>query len=640
MKKAYLSSLAAGLLVALAFLGGCAGAPAAKVAVSEPAAAAQGAPAAEAPKPAGPKVDGVPLDLAIFHINDSHAKLEAAYSEFRIDLDDSLKGKRTFAVLGGFPRLWSAVDQLRAQNPNSLFLDAGDVFQGSLFFTQFAGMADLDFLNAMKLDAMVLGNHEFDKGTDTLVNFMKASKFPVLACNVDASASPAFAALLKPWVIKTVGAGRIGIIGLANPDTPYISSPGPDVKFLDPLSSVSKALSELTAQGVDKIIVLSHMGYDADLALAAKARDVDVIVGGHSHSLLGEDADLGLKTSGSYPTVVKGADGNPVLVVTAWQWAQAIGVLNLSFDAKGNVTKWSGQPKFVAGTDKFRIYDLPDENGKNQRVEFTRTAAGSYQAKMNNGKAYAADPGAKTEASYLSTLDKLMGRFASDPRFIFVDEKSEGVAMLKTYSSAVDALKKKIAGVAAEDLKRLNDQGPGPLIADGMRWKTGAQIAMMNPGGVRVDLSAGDLSVAKIYELQPFANTLVTMNVTGDQLLKIFDDMTDFCISSYGKNVNTAYAYVSGVKFTLMVNAPKGSRVLNVQVENKDGSWAALDAAATYSLVVNNFMAGGGDKNFTMAGLADKYDTGFIDSEAMLDYVANQKEGLKNITESRIKNVM
>lgn len=629
MKKGVMSAAAASLLLVLALFVSCAGAPAPSAEASAPA--AQSAVAA-------PKADGVPLDMAIFHVNDTHGKLESAYGEFRVDIDDTLKAKRSFVELGGFARLWTAVDELRAQYPNNLFVHAGDVFQGTLYFTQFLGAADRDFLNSMGLDAMTLGNHEFDKGPKVLEDFAAGASFPIVDCNLDLSAEPALEKLVKPYVIKNIAGARVAIIGIDTPDTPYISSPGPTVKFLDPQASIEKVVAELETQKIDKIILLSHQGYEEDLALAPKLKGVDVIIGGHSHTLLGDESDLGLKSAGPYPTVLEGADGQPVLVVTSWQWANAIGVLQVSFDAQGHLASWSGNDKFLAGVERFRIYDLPATNGKKYRVEFVKGADGSYSPKVNNGKAYADIPSAEDAAGYLAAFDKLYKRFSADPRFIFVADKAEGLQKLATYSSAVDALKAKIAGKAVQDLKRGNDRGPGPLIADSMRWKTGAQVAIMNPGGVRVDLPEGNLTVAQIYELQPFGNTLVTLNVSGADLIKVLEDMTDFCITSYGKDAGTAYAYVSGLRFTLMVSAAKGARVLNVQVEGADGAWAALDPAATYSLVVNNFMAGGGDKNFTLGALSDKYDTGFIDSEAMLDYVAGKE--LKNISESRIKNVM
>jgi 5'-nucleotidase len=584
--------------------------------------------------------DSNPLSLSLIHVNDTHAKLESAYGELKVDIDQNLKGKRTFVELGGFSRLWTAVEQIRAEKPAALFLHAGDVFQGTLYFTQFSGAADRDFLNAMKLDAMTLGNHEFDKGPGTLAAFAKGAQFPIVACNLDLSAEPALAALVKPYVVKKIGGADVALVGVATPETPYISSPGPTVKFLDPAASINKVVAELEGKGVNKIVVLSHLGYEVDKALAPKVSGVDVIIGGHSHSLLGPMASLGLKSLGDYPTVAKNAQGDNLLVVTSWQWANAVGVLDVEFDGAGKIVSFKGTPKLLAGKDLFRIYDLPGADGKMKRVEFARGADGKFSAKEYDGKAYAAEPPAETKASYLAAFDKMVSSFQADSRFIFVDAKPEGLAKLKTYSASVDALKKKVASNAAEELKRFNNQGPGPIIADSMIWKTGADIAIMNPGGVRVDLVAGDVSVAQVYELQPFANTLMTMDLSGAEVVKVLEDMTDFCITTYNKTPETAYVYVAGLRMTLLVNGAKGQRVKDVQVKGKDGSFKALDPAATYKVVVNNFMGTGGDKNFTLGEIpaARKVDTGFIDSEAMLDYVLGKT--LRNSGEERVKNVL
>lgn len=586
-----------------------------------------------------PKMDTVPLTLSLLHVNDTHAKLEPVYTELKADIDENLKGKRTFVELGGFARLWTAVDALRAQNPNMLFVHAGDVFQGTLYFTQFAGKADLDFLNSMKLDAMTLGNHEFDKGPAILADFAKDAKFPILSCNIDVSAEPSLKSIIKPYVIKEIGGAKVALIGIITPDTPFISSPGKNIKFLDPVESLTKVVKELEAQGINKIVVLSHSGYDSDKEIAAKVAGIDVIIGGHSHSLIGSLGDLGIKSLGDYPTVVKNSGGE-TLVVTSWQWANAIGVLDVDFDATGKIVSFKGSPRLLAGNSKFRIYDLPDADGKMKRVEFIRDANNAVSVKEYDGKAYAVEPSASARATYLAALEKLTNKYGADPRFIFAADKPEGTAKLAEYSKSVIALQKKIATNAVEDLKRANNKGPGPLIADSMIAKTGADIAIMNPGGVRVDLAQGDVSVAQVYELQPFANTLMTINLTGAEVVKVIEDMTDFQISTSGKDENKAYVYVSNLRLTLNVNGPSLARVADAQVKGKDGAWKPIDPAATYKVVVNNFMGTGGDKNTTLEKLdpARRYDTGYIDSEAMLDFVRGK--AFKNPTEELVKNVL
>lgn len=616
-------SLAAALTLA-AFVAGCAGAPA-------PAAAAP-----EAPKAAA---DSAPLSLRLVHVNDTHAKLEPALAELKVDIDASLKAKRTFVELGGFARLWKAVEKFRAEKPNTLFVHAGDVFQGTLYFTQYSGAADRDFLNAMGLDAQTLGNHEFDKGPAALVDYAKGAKYPVVCANIDVSGEPALAPFVKPYAVKEIGGARVGLIGLITETTNNISSPGPNIKFLDPAASAMKAVVELEAQGVNKIVVLSHLGYDEDRALAARLAGVDVIVSAHSHTLAGDFKDLGLKPADAYPAVVN-AGGGKLLQVSSWQWANAVGVLDVDFDGAGRIVSFKGEPKLLAGPSVFRVYDLPDADGKMKRVEFKRAADGSVSAKEYDGKAYAAEPAAGAAANYLAAFEKLSAKFAADPRFVFVSDKPEGAEKLKGYAASVEALKKKIATVAAEDLKRMNNRGPGPLIADSMIWKTGADIAIMNPGGVRVDLAQGEVSVAQVYELQPFANTLMTLDVTGAEAVAILEDMTDFQIGKDGKSADRAFVYVANLRLTVMVNGAKGSRVKDVQVRGKDGAWAPIDPAKNYKLVVNNFMGTGGDANATLGKIpaARKYDTGFIDSEAMLDFVLGKT--LSDPKEELVKNAM
>jgi 5'-nucleotidase len=584
-------------------------------------------------------VESRPLTLSIFHVNDTHAKLESALVEFRMDVTPDLKGKRTFIELGGFPNLWSAVEKLRAQKPNSIFLHAGDVFQGTLYFTEFKGLADGDFLNAMKLDALVAGNHEFDKGPQVLADFIQAVNFPVLGCNLDVTAESTLTGKIKPYVIREFGGSRVAIVGLANSSTPDISSPGPAIKFLDSQASLEKVVQELEQKNINKIIVLSHEGFERDKELAQKVAGVDVIVGGHSHFILGDVKDLGLTGAGPYPVALSTPRNEPALVVTSWQWAYVIGDVEVDFDGRGVITSYRGTPRFVAGSERFRIYDLPDQDGKQKRVQFQKNPEGRYAALEYDGKSYSQEPTASAGKSYDETITILLEKIKGDPRFLFVENKKEGVEKLSRYSPAIKALQAKLATTTMEALKRGNNKGPGPIIADSMRWKTKADVAIMNPGGVRIDLPAGDISVAQIYELQPFSNTLVTLAVTGQELVNILEDMADFCITSYSKNPETAYLYLSGVRLQLFVNNPKGSRISNVEVFG-DGSYKSLDPAGSYSLVVNNFMADGGDKNETLKSIskARKYDTGFVDSEVLLDYVLGKT--LIERTEERVKNVM
>jgi hypothetical protein len=268
-------------------------------------------------------------------------------------------------------------------------------------------------------------------------------------------------------------------------------------------------------------------------------------------------------------------------------------------------------------------------------VEFKKSGA-DWTVKESDGRAYVVDPPADRRAVHLAALDKVLAKFNADPRVALAANNPEGLKKLATYSEGVNALKAKVACQAAEALVRGNNMGPGPVIADAMLWKTGADLAVMNPGGVRTNLNQGPVSVAQVYELQPFGNTLVTLNVTGADLLKVLEDMSDYTINAYtDKTIDNALIYVSGATFLLEVKAPKGSRIKELKL-GKPGAYTALDPAKRYKLVVNSFMAGGGDKNETLKALASaQYDTGIVDSEATLEYL--QGKNLNNAQELRVR---
>ncbi|KHK01884.1 bifunctional metallophosphatase/5'-nucleotidase [Desulfovibrio sp. TomC] len=276
--------------------------------------------------------------LTILYTNDIHAHL-AAFDEFGAFCDKAkdAAGK----CQGGAARLATAVARERAKGGNSLLLDAGDQFQGTLFFTKYKGEASAFFMNRLGYDAMTLGNHEFDDGPATLANFIRSLKFPMLGANVDVTASPDLKGLVAPYIIREIGGKKVGIIGLGQPKTAQMSSPGPTVTFAAAAGPVKKALAELQAKGVRIIIVLSHLGLTGDKKLAATVPGIDIIVGGHSHVLLGNDFP---EAVGPSPLVIDGPDGGKTRIVTAGYWGRYLGSLTAAFDADGHVATMTGNP--------------------------------------------------------------------------------------------------------------------------------------------------------------------------------------------------------------------------------------------------------------------------------------------------------
>jgi 5'-nucleotidase/UDP-sugar diphosphatase len=285
--------------------------------------------AATATATAVPTEEATNFELTILHTNDVHAHQAA-------DADGN----------GGAALAASVIAQVRAANPNTLLLSAGDTYTGTLFQVVHHGLDSAELMNSTQYDAMTLGNHEFDEGDDVLAAFLQTIDFPAVAANVDFSASESLNGLAQPYVVLEKGGQQIGVIGLVNPETPSSSSPGKELVFsADTLQVVENAVTDLTAAGVNKIIVLSHLGYQADVELAVESQGVDVIVGGHTHTLL---ANYDTRAAGPYPAEITNAAGGTTLVVQAGEYQQYVGQLNVEFDPQGEPVNWSGDTIFLS----------------------------------------------------------------------------------------------------------------------------------------------------------------------------------------------------------------------------------------------------------------------------------------------------
>ncbi len=275
------------------------------------------------------------FSLTILHTNDFHDRFEPISA---FDSTCSAEDNAAGDCFGGSARLATAIAAARDRAENSILVDGGDQFQGTLFYTQYKGTMTAEFMNMLGYDAMTVGNHEFDDGPEVLAELIAAVEFPVLMSNADYTGEPMLAdRLIKSTVIEVAGE-QIGLIGLTPESTAELASPGPNVIFSDPSEAVQTEVDRLTAEGVNKIVVLSHSGYVVEQAVAENTTGVDVIVGGHSHSLLGDFEDA----VGPYPTMVNG-----VAVVQAAAYGKYLGELNVTFDDDGTLIEASGAPILI-----------------------------------------------------------------------------------------------------------------------------------------------------------------------------------------------------------------------------------------------------------------------------------------------------
>ncbi len=276
--------------------------------------------------------------LTILHTNDFHARFEpiSKYDSGCGD-EDNAEGK----CFGGSARLVTAVADARARTNNSILVDGGDQFQGTLFYTYYKGKLAAEMMNKLGYDAMTVGNHEFDDGPEVLRGFMDAVDFPVLMSNADVSGEELLAGKLAKSTVIERGGEKLGLIGLTPQDTDELASPGPNIVFTDPVNAVQGEVDKLTEMGVNKIIVLSHSGYKVDQAVAAGTIGVDVIVGGHSNTLLSNTNE---RAEGAYPTMV-----GETAIVQAYAYGKFLGELNVTFNDAGEITEAKGEPIIVDG---------------------------------------------------------------------------------------------------------------------------------------------------------------------------------------------------------------------------------------------------------------------------------------------------
>ncbi|MGR3514843.1 MAG: bifunctional metallophosphatase/5'-nucleotidase [Paracoccaceae bacterium] len=271
--------------------------------------------------------------ITVLHTNDFHDRFEPiSRFDSGCSEEDNAEGK----CFGGMARIVTSIEAAKARHDNYILLDAGDMFQGTLFYQFYRGDVAAEMMNKLGYDAMAVGNHEFNHGPESLASFVEKAEFPVLMSNADLSSEPTLKDLvLKSTVVEKAGE-KIGLIGVTPRNNDELSSPGPNITFTDPSPAIQAEVDAMTADGINKIIVLSHSGYPTDNVIALNTTGIDLIVGGHSNTFLSntdEDAD------GPYPDVV-----NDVPIVQAYAYGKYLGELEIVFDDDGSVVSATGEP--------------------------------------------------------------------------------------------------------------------------------------------------------------------------------------------------------------------------------------------------------------------------------------------------------
>jgi 5'-nucleotidase / UDP-sugar diphosphatase len=568
----------------------------------------------ERPKSAQPRFPSI--ELTLVHINDHHSQLDPF-----VDTVLQVDGVPTRVELGGFPRVASAFKSY-GKRKDVIRLHAGDAVTGSLYYTLFKGEADAALMNTVCFDAFALGNHEFDDGDAGLKVFLDhlrkgKCQTPVLAANVQPAIGTPLAPkkahdYIQPFTIKVVQGVKVAIIGIdIQGKTTNSSRPLATTVFEDEVLAAQRTIDALKLRGLRHFVLLTHQGYEADRAMASQLSDVDAIVGGDSHTLLGDFQPFGLPSSGAYPTLARNKDGKTVCIGQAWEYSKAIGEMNLSFNRNGEVQRCGGKASLLIGS--------------------------SFRRQDTSGAWVAVDETMRTQ---------LVNGLKGTPLRV-TEPDTEASTVLSGYASQVEERKAELIGAAAEALclvrvpgETTNRSGGVPgcesantlargsdaaqVVAEAfLAGSLAADVAVQNAGGVRIAVPAGPLSMNTAFTLLPFTNVLVELRLSGQDLVNALEDAVANHLDA--AQSNGSHPYAAGLRWSLDMSQPRGARFSNVQVRHRvTGVWGPIEPMRNYTVVTNDFIASGRDGYTTFGAV---FQTGnyvnnyLLYTQTFVDYV-------------------
>ncbi|MBA1334188.1 MAG: 5'-nucleotidase [Firmicutes bacterium] len=449
----------------------------------------------------------------------------------------------------GAAKLAAKVNEIRANEKNVLFLDAGDAVQGNNLVTLSKGENAIRVMNSMKYDAMTAGNHEFDYGKDRLAELAGMAEFPVLAANIKKQDGSNF---LTPYIIKEMDGLRVGIFGIATPETTYKSHPknSEGLIFESPVETAKAMVEELKGK-VDVIIALCHLGLegeDTSDRVAENVTGIDVLIDGHSHTELAQ-----------------GKVVNGTLIVQAGEKTKNLGIVKLA--VKDGVVVGKTASLFT----KQQAESLEEDDAVKAVISEARAANEIIEAEV----------------------------VAISP-FVLDGERAN---------------------------VRTGETNLGNLITASMLDISGADVALMNGGGIRASIDAGDVTKGEILTVLPFGNTLTVIKVTGADIKAAIENGIDSYPEAKG-----AFPHIAGMTVTFDATKEAGNRVVEITVGGEP-----LDESKTYTLVTNDFLAAGGDGYSMFAGKEIIAEYNALD-EVLIQYI--QEKGFDEAkTDGRIKDI-
>ncbi|MGN6498882.1 MAG: bifunctional metallophosphatase/5'-nucleotidase [Tsuneonella sp.] len=537
--------------------------------------------------PPAPAASSVPVTVRIVGLNDFHGNLEPLARPLSLNTE----GGKQEVYAGGAAYLATAVNTLRSQNADNLVIAAGDVIGASpLVSSLFLDEPTIGVMNRIHLDFTSVGNHEFDRGWQELKRIRyggcekytlrtpcaveagyKGTDYPILAANV---IMPDGTTLFPGYGIKRFGSGKdavaIGVIGLTLKGTADIVSPSgiEGITFADEASTINALVPKLEAEGVDAIVVAIHQG-------------------------LVPEKDASFTGCGA-----------------------------IAGDLKAILARLDPRVDIVISGHTHYAY-ICNYGSVDPSRPFTVTSAG-YGGQMLTDIAVTVNP-SEHKVTHISARNVPVqsageGRTENTAFENFAADQSIAAYVARYAAAAADVSNRTVGRISGTALRGNPESTLGNLVADAQLAATrsaGAQIAFMNPGGVRTDLiaravpgqSGGAVTFGDIYAVQPFGNTLVTKTFTGAQILELLEEQ-------FAKpNEVSILAVSDGFRMTLDPSKPAGHRVIAASLGGRP-----IDPAATYRVTMNSFIATGGDGFVTFKQGTDPV-VGPLDLDSMEAYL-------------------
>ncbi|WP_265581533.1 bifunctional metallophosphatase/5'-nucleotidase [Methanofollis aquaemaris] len=482
----------------------------------------------------------------------------------------------TGATVGGIERIAGAKDAIAADVDGWVLLSAGDDLTGPLYAT-YDGEPELEAMSLAGYTAACPGNHEFDYGAAHYLNATRHAGFPLLSANLKID-DPALASVIRPSAVIEVDGIRCGLFGLITPDLALITNPGPNVT-VDP-DYVGVARNEVKAlreEGAGFVVVLSHMGAACDEDLARQVGGIDLIVGGHDHTYVCESVD--------------GPEGWTTVIVHDGSQGESLGVLRCAITGDG-IEDWQWET-------------VPMD------------------------KSVGADPAVR---EYLAPFRAAM-------------EAQEQEAIGES-TVPIDAVKAHL---------RTQEMPLGDLVADAwLAWFGEADLAVVNGGGIRGDrvFPAGPVTRGMLAEILPFGNEIVIVSMNGTEVRRMLEMSASALGPEFQGIQESGFLQVGGVRMTIDPGRPgyaavydekairevlcEGARVESVLVR-EEGAWVPIEDDTMYTVLVNGYLADGGDGYALFAGIPEgrKIRTGVKAIEPVEAYV-RERSPLTPVTDGRI----